>query len=188
MPAKSYPKIVTPPPGPKARAIIARDKAVAAPCYIKEYPLVVARGEGAMVEDVDGNRFLDLAAGVCVNAVGHAHPRYRQILKDQIDKVTVGSFTTENRAEALNKITAHSPDTLDRVQLYSSGAEAVEAAMRLAKSHTKKYEFLSFWGGFHGKTAGTLSLIGDATKHGLGRRCRGRITRRTRIAIAARSR
>ena len=130
--------------------------------------LAIARGENCLVEDVDGNRFLDIAAGICVNALGHAHPRYREILKAQIDEVTVGSLTTPRRAEALKKVVSHTPPGLDRIQLYSGGTEAVEAAMRLAKSHTKKYEFLSFWGGFHGKTAGTLSLIGDGTKNHLG--------------------
>jgi 4-aminobutyrate aminotransferase / (S)-3-amino-2-methylpropionate transaminase / 5-aminovalerate transaminase len=130
--------------------------------------LAVARAEGSVIEDVDGNRYLDLAAGICVNALGHAHPRYRQILKDQIDEVMVGSFTTERRSRALAKIAAHTPPGLTRIQLYSSGAEAVEAALRLAKSFTKKYEFLSFWGGFHGKTAATMSLIGDGTKIGFG--------------------
>jgi 4-aminobutyrate aminotransferase-like enzyme len=130
--------------------------------------LAVARAEGSTIEDVDGNRFLDLAAGICVNALGHGHPRYRQILKQQIDDVTVGSFTTARRADALAKIAAHTPPGLDKIQLYSGGTEAVEAAMRLAKSATGKYEFISFWGGFHGKSAGTLSLIGDGTKDGLG--------------------
>jgi 4-aminobutyrate aminotransferase-like enzyme len=130
--------------------------------------IAVERAEGSVIEDVDGNRFLDLAAGICVNALGHAHPRYRQILKEQIDEVTVGSFTTARRAQALAKIATHAPKGLSKIQLYSGGTEAVEAAMRLAKSYTKKYEFLSFWGGFHGKTAGTLSLIGDGTKNGLG--------------------
>jgi 4-aminobutyrate aminotransferase-like enzyme len=130
--------------------------------------IAVARAEGSVVEDVDGNRFLDLAAGICVNALGHGHPRYRQILKDQIDEVTVGSFTTPRRAQALQKIASHTPRGLDKIQFYSGGTEAVEAAMRLAKSYTKKFEFLSFWGGFHGKTAGAMSLIGDGTKDGLG--------------------
>jgi 4-aminobutyrate aminotransferase-like enzyme len=130
--------------------------------------LAIERGEGSMLEDVDGNTYLDLAAGVCVNALGHAHPRYREILKQQIDEVTVGSFTTARRAEALERVARHTPAGLDKIQLYSGGTEAVEAAMRLAKSHTKKFEFLSFWGGFHGKTAGALSLIGDGTKNGLG--------------------
>src|SRR5207245_4699716 len=111
--------------------------------------LAVARAEGSVIEDVDGNRFLDLAAGICVNALGHAHPRYRQILKEQIDEVTVGSFTTARRAGALQKIAAHTPERPDRVQLYPTGADAVEAALRLAKSSTKKHELLSVWRGLH---------------------------------------
>jgi 4-aminobutyrate aminotransferase-like enzyme len=165
------PRVVTEIPGPKSRALIEKEASSLAPGMQSIATLsgiAVERAHGSVIEDVDGNRFLDLAAGVCVNAIGHAHPRYREILKGQIDRVTVGSFTTAFRAEALEKITAHTPDGLDKVQLYSSGAEAVEAALRLAKSHTKKYEFLSFWGGFHGKTAGTLSLIGDGTKNQLG--------------------
>jgi 4-aminobutyrate aminotransferase-like enzyme len=162
---------VTEVPGPKSRALVAGEIQHLAPglqSIAGLSGLAIARAEGSVIEDLDGNRYLDLAAGICVNAVGHAHPRYRQILKDQIDEVTVGSFTTPRRAAALAKIVEHAPPGLDKVQLYSSGAEAVEAALRLAKSHTKKYEFLSFWGGFHGKTAGTMSLIGDGTKIGLG--------------------
>jgi 4-aminobutyrate aminotransferase-like enzyme len=165
------PRIVTDIPGPKSREMVAAEARNLAPGMQSISTLsgiAVARAEGSVIEDVDGNRFLDLAAGICVNALGHAHPRYRQILKDQIDEVTVGSFTTARRAQALQKIASHTPAGLDKIQLYSGGTEAVEAAMRLAKSHTKKYEFLSFWGGFHGKTAGALSLIGDGTKNGLG--------------------
>jgi 4-aminobutyrate aminotransferase / (S)-3-amino-2-methylpropionate transaminase / 5-aminovalerate transaminase len=165
------PQVVTDVPGPRSRALVNAESENLAPGLQSIATLsgiAVARAFGSVIEDVDGNTFLDLAAGICVNALGHGHPRYRQILKDQIDKVTVGSFTTERRAEALARIAAHTPDGLTKIQLYSSGAEAVEAAMRLAKSYTKKYEFLSFWGGFHGKTAGTLSLIGDGTKNGLG--------------------
>jgi 4-aminobutyrate aminotransferase-like enzyme len=130
--------------------------------------LAIAKGEGSVMEDVDGNRYLDIAAGICVNALGHGHPRYREILKAQIDEVTVGSLTTPRRAEALKKVAAHTPPGLKKIQLYSGGTEAVEAALRLARSATKKFEFLSFWGGFHGKTIGTLSLIGDGTKNQLG--------------------
>jgi 4-aminobutyrate aminotransferase/(S)-3-amino-2-methylpropionate transaminase len=165
------PRIVTELPGPKSREVVAAEARHLAPgvqSIATLSGLAVARAEGSVVEDVDGNRFLDIAAGVCVNAVGHAHPKYRQILKDQIDEVTVGSMTTPRRAAALERVARHTPAGLDRIQLYSGGSEAVEAAMRLAKSHTKKFEFLSFWGGFHGKTAGTLSLIGDGTKNGLG--------------------
>ncbi len=164
-------RLVTEVPGPKSRALVAAEAPNLAPgiqSISTLSGLAVARGEGSIIEDVDGNRFLDIAAGICVNALGHAHPRYRQILKDQIDEVTVGSITTARRAEALGKVAAHTPPGLTKIQLYSGGTEAVEAAMRLAKSHTKKFEFLSFWGGFHGKTAGTLALIGDGTKNQLG--------------------
>src|SRR5262249_23789936 len=165
------PRIVTEIPGPRSRAMVADESAHLAPgvqSISSLSGLAVARAEGSVIEDVDGNRFLDLAAGICVNAVGHGHPRYREILKQQIDEVTVGSFTTDRRARALAKIASHTPEGLDKIQLYSGGTEAVEAAMRLAKSATGKYEFVSFWGAFHGKTAGTLSLIGDQTKVGLG--------------------
>jgi 4-aminobutyrate aminotransferase / (S)-3-amino-2-methylpropionate transaminase / 5-aminovalerate transaminase len=164
-------RLVTEIPGPKSRALVAAEAPNLAPgiqSISTLSGLAVARGEGSVIEDVDGNRFLDIAAGICVNALGHGHPRYRQILKDQIDEVTVGSITTARRAEALRKVASHTPKGLTKIQLYSGGTEAVEAAMRLAKSHTKKFEFLSFWGGFHGKTAGTLAQIGDGTKNHLG--------------------
>ena len=165
------PHIATEIPGPRSRGLVARESQFLAPGVQSIATLsgiAVQRAEGSVIEDVDGNRFLDLAAGICVNALGHGHPRYRRVLKELIDEVTVGSFTTPRRAQALEKIASHTPDGLTKVQLYSGGTEAVEAAMRLAKSYTKKFEFLSFWGGFHGKTAGALSLIGDGTKNGLG--------------------
>src|SRR6185295_11455883 len=95
-------------------------------------------------------------------------PQYVKTLTEQIGKVSVGSFTTQARASALKKVASHTPAGLDKIQLYSGGTEAVEAALRLAKSYTKKYEFLSFWGGFHGKTAGSFAMIGDGTKNHLG--------------------
>ncbi len=168
---RQQPLVVTAIPGPKSRALVAAEAPHLAPgtqSIATLSGIAVARGEGCLIEDVDGNRYLDIAAGICVNALGHAHPRYREILKAQIDEVTVGSLTTPRRAEALKRVASHTPPGLDKIQLYSGGTEAVEAAMRLAKSHTKKHEFLSFWGGFHGKTAGTLSLIGDGTKNHLG--------------------
>jgi 4-aminobutyrate aminotransferase/(S)-3-amino-2-methylpropionate transaminase len=165
------PRLLTDVPGPKSRALVAAEAPYLAPgiqSISTLSGLAIAKGEGSVVEDVDGNRYLDIAAGICVNALGHGHPRYREILKAQIDEVTVGSLTTARRAEALRKVASHTPPGLTKVQLYSGGTEAVEAALRLAKSVTKKFEFLSFWGGFHGKTAGTLSLIGDGTKNQLG--------------------
>jgi 4-aminobutyrate aminotransferase/(S)-3-amino-2-methylpropionate transaminase len=165
------PHIATEIPGPRSRALVAAESRHLAPgtqSIATLSGLAMERADGSVIEDVDGNRYLDLAAGVCVNALGHGHPRYREILKAQIDEVTIGSLTSPRRAAALEKVAAHTPAGLDRIQLYSGGTEAVESAMRLAKSHTKKHEFLSFWGGFHGKTAGTLSLIGDGTKNQLG--------------------
>jgi len=167
----STPWILTEIPGPKSRALVSREAAHLAPGVQSISTLsgiAVARAKGSLIEDVDGNRFLDLAAGICVNALGHSHPEYGRILKDQIDLAMVGSFTTPRRVEALEKVASHLPKGLDRLQFYSGGSEAVEAALRLAKSSTKKFEFLSFWGGFHGKTAGTMSLIGDGTKNQLG--------------------
>jgi 4-aminobutyrate aminotransferase / (S)-3-amino-2-methylpropionate transaminase / 5-aminovalerate transaminase len=93
----STPQVVTEIPGPKSRALLDREAVSLAPGMQSIATLsgiAVERAQGSVIEDVDGNRFLDLAAGVCVNAIGHAHPRYREILKDQIDRVTVGSFTT----------------------------------------------------------------------------------------------
>jgi 4-aminobutyrate aminotransferase/(S)-3-amino-2-methylpropionate transaminase len=165
------PRLLTSIPGPRSRAVVEAEAPYLAPgvqSLASLSGIAVARGEGSLIEDLDGNRYLDIAAGICVNALGHAHPRYREILKAQIDEVTVGSLTTERRAEALRRVASHTPKGLTKIQLYSGGTEAVEAAMRLARSHTKKFEFLSFWGGFHGKTAGTLSLIGDGTKNHLG--------------------
>ena len=165
------PHIVTEIPGPKSRDLVGREAATLAPgiqSISTLSGLAVARGEGSVIEDVDGNRFLDLAAGICVNALGYSHPKYQKIMKEQIDEITVGSFTTPRRVEGLKKVASHTPKGLSKIQLYSGGTEAVEAAMRLAKSFTKKFEFLAFWGGFHGKTAGTMSLIGDGTKNGLG--------------------
>jgi 4-aminobutyrate aminotransferase-like enzyme len=169
--APQTPRIVTEIPGPKSRGIVAEEAPNLAPGMQSLATLTgiaVDHGEGSIIEDADGNRFIDLAAGICVNALGHAHPQYVKTLTEQIHKVSVGSFTTPARAAALKKVASHTPAGLDKIQLYSGGTEAVEAALRLAKSYTKKYEFLSFWGGFHGKTAGSLAMIGDGTKNHLG--------------------
>ena len=130
--------------------------------------LTVKEGRGCWLIDVDGRRYLDFMAGVAVCSLGHTHPRYVRALKEQLDKIAVGSFTTENRLRLLRLIASLTPPGLDKIQLYSGGAEAVEAAIRLARSYTKKFEILSFWGGFHGKTGGVLGLIGDPFKQGWG--------------------
>jgi 4-aminobutyrate aminotransferase-like enzyme len=126
------------------------------------------RGEGATLTDVDGNTFIDFFAGVTVASLGHSHPRYIAALEAQLHRLTVGSFTTDMRVRLLQRLAELTPGDLKRVQFYSGGAEAVEAALRVAKAYTKKYEIVGFWGGFHGKTGGVLGLAGDSTKQGWG--------------------
>ena len=130
--------------------------------------LAVRKARGCRIEDLDGNTYLDFMAGVAVCSIGHAHPAYVAAITEQLQQVSVGSFTTENRVRLLRLIASITPAGLNRTQLYSGGAEAVEAAIRLAKSHTRKFEILGFWGGFHGKTGGVLGLIGDPFKQGWG--------------------
>jgi 4-aminobutyrate aminotransferase / (S)-3-amino-2-methylpropionate transaminase / 5-aminovalerate transaminase len=120
--------------------------------------LAIERGEGATLIDLDGNRYLDLNAGVSVASLGHAHPRYVAALTAQLEKITVGSFTSQPRAELVKLIADLAPGELSRTQFFSGGSEAVEAAIRLARSYTKRSDIVGFTGGFHGKTAGVLPL------------------------------
>ncbi|MEW6439599.1 MAG: aspartate aminotransferase family protein [bacterium] len=127
--------------------------------------LVLDHGKGVFLTDVDGNTYLDFFAGVTVGSLGHCHPKQVAALKAQLDKIIFGSFTTRNRLRFLKKLAEIAPGNLKRTQLYSSGAEAVEAALRLARAYTRKFEVIGFWGGFHGKTGGVLGLVGDRFKH-----------------------
>jgi 4-aminobutyrate aminotransferase-like enzyme len=127
--------------------------------------LVIDRGRGVRLWDVRGREFLDFFSGVTVGSLGHSHPRYVSALQKQLEKVVFGSFTTVPRVRFLKGLAEAAPGNLRRSHLYSGGSEAVEAAMRLAKAYTKKFEFIGFWGGFHGKTGGVLGLIGDHFKH-----------------------
>jgi len=126
--------------------------------------LAIRKGEGCWLEDMDGKRYLDFMAGVAVASLGHSHPKWVKALQEELERSFVGSFTSENRLELLKLIASITPGNLNKVQLYSGGAEAVEAAIRLAKAYTKKFEIISFWGGFHGKTGGVMGLIGDPWK------------------------
>jgi 4-aminobutyrate aminotransferase-like enzyme len=159
-------------PGPRSRELRAREEKHLAPGlqgFALMAGIVVESGQGSTVTDVDGNRFIDIIGGIGVNGLGHSHPKMVAALKDQVEKISVGSFTSAPRAELLERIAAHRPaPDVHRTQLYSGGAEAVESALRLAKCHTGKTEFVSFWGGFHGKTMGVLSLMGSDFKEGLG--------------------
>lgn len=125
--------------------------------------MVVKSARGVRITDIDDNTFLDFTAGIGVGSVGHCHPQYVDIMTKQLQSVTFGSFSTENRAEFLRLFASLTPGNLKSIQLFSGGAEAVEAAFRLAKSVTKKTEFVGFWGGFHGKTGGVLGLLADTS-------------------------
>jgi 4-aminobutyrate aminotransferase-like enzyme len=163
--------VLTAIPGPRSTELRRRETVHAAPGgqAISSYAgIAVASGAGAEIIDVDGNRFLDLSAGIGVAALGYGHPRYVAEVAEQLGKIHVGSFTSEARVRALEAISRFAPPAMDQVQLFSGGSEAVESAIRLARAHTGKSEVLSFWGGFHGKTAGALAQMGSAFKHGLG--------------------
>ena len=154
-------------PGPKSKALHERERAVIAPGLqqiAQLSQLVFVEGRGRHLRDADDNEYLDFFAGVAVASLGHAHPRFVAALQEQVARLAVGSFTTPQRVRLLELIAELAPGDLRRTQLYSGGAEAVEAAIRLAKSHTKKFEVVGFWGGFHGKTGGVMGLIGDPWK------------------------
>jgi 4-aminobutyrate aminotransferase-like enzyme len=120
--------------------------------------LAIAQGRGATLTDLDGRTYLDLNAGVSVASLGHAHPKYVAALTKQLEAVTVGSFTSQPRAELVRLIAELAPGELSRTQFFSGGAEAVEAGIRLARSFTKRTDVIGFTGGFHGKTAGVLPI------------------------------
>jgi 4-aminobutyrate aminotransferase len=162
---QGLPHLITALPGPKAAALIARDQAVLSPSYTRSYPLVAERGEGALVYDVDGNRFLDCNAGIAVVATGHCHPRVVEAIKGQAEKLIHMSgtdFYYENMVLLAEKLAALSPGGAPRrVYFGNSGTEAIEAAIKLARYHTARDKFIAFLGGFHGRTMGSLSLTGS---------------------------
>jgi 4-aminobutyrate aminotransferase len=159
---QDLPDISTELPGPRARAVIERDRAVLSPSYTRCYPLVAARGEGAIVEDVDGNRFLDFNAGIAVCSTGHCHPRVVGAIRHQAGELIHMSgtdFYYENMVTLAERLAASAPGGVPRrVYFGNSGTEAVEAAMKLARYRTGREKFIAFFGGFHGRTLGSLSL------------------------------
>ena len=149
-------------PGPRARQIIERDQKVVSPSYTRPYPLVAARGEGAIVEDVDGNRFLDFNAGIAVVATGHCHPKVVEAIQRQATQLIHMSgtdFYYENMVALAEKLAAIAPGGIERrVSFGNSGAEAIEGALKLARYSTGRSKFIAFLGAFHGRTLGALSL------------------------------
>jgi 4-aminobutyrate aminotransferase-like enzyme len=171
-PANQNRSIKTAIPGPKSQALRAKEDAHLAPGaqgYALSAGIVVDHAEGTAVTDVDGNVFLDFIGGIAVGALGHSHPSWVDAIQKQVARAAVGSLTSEARVELMERFARHAPaNGVHRLQMYSGGAEAVESALRLAKSYTGKYEFVSCWGGFHGKTMGALSLMGSTFKDKLG--------------------
>ena len=157
-----YPKIVVTPPGPKARELVKKDESLMSPSYGRFYPLVVESGKGCIVKDVDGNEFIDFNSGlVCMN-VGHNHPKVVSAIKSQCDRFLHYSNTdfyyeeVVDLADRLAHITPGSPEK--KVFFGNSGAEAIEAAVKLAKWHSRRQLFIAFISAFHGRTVGALSF------------------------------
>ena len=165
----TVPNLITPLPGPRAAGLIARDAAVLSPSYTPLYPLVIARGEGCTVEDVDGNLFLDFTAGIAVTATGHAHPRVVAAIAEQAEQflhMSGTDFYYEAEIELAERLAALAPGKEPkRVFFCNSGAEAVEAALKLARHHSGRQRAIAFLGAFHGRTYGAMSLSGSKTIH-----------------------
>jgi len=162
-----YPEILTPLPGPRAAALIAIDRQFVSPSYTRIYPLVAESAEGLWIRDPDGNRFLDFTAGIAVCAAGHCHPLVVQAIKDQADQLLHMSgtdFYYPPQILLAEKLAGLAPGSgLHKVYFGNSGAEAVEAAFKLARWHTRRELNLAFFGAFHGRTMGALSLTASKT-------------------------
>jgi len=169
---QAAPHIVTELPGPKARELIARDEAVASPSLTRAYPLVAESGSGMVVTDVDGNRFLDFAAGIAVCSTGHSHPKVVAAIKQQADRlihIAATDFYEPRYTELMERLAGIAPfKEKARVFLTNSGTEAVEGAIKLARYHTHRSGIIAFEGGFHGRTMGALSLTNSKVKQRAG--------------------
>src|SRR5712672_1478049 len=155
------PHIRTALPGPKAQALLARDFAVTTPSLPRDYPFVMAKGRGAEVWDIDGNRFLDFAAGIAVCSTGHSHPAVVQAIKEAADEFLhiSSDYWHERLTRLAEKINALDP-MREPVMVFpcESGTETVEAALDLARYVTGRPRFIGFLGGFHGRTMGSLAF------------------------------
>lgn len=164
----NLPLLLTSLPGPRAQAIIERDQRVISPSYTRSYPLVANKAHGAMVEDPDGNRFLDFAAGIAVVATGHCHPEVVRAIQDQAARLIHMSgtdFYYENMVELAEKLASLVPGSAPRrVYFGNSGTEAIEAALKLARYKTGRTQFVAFYGAFHGRTMGSLALTASKSR------------------------
>jgi 4-aminobutyrate aminotransferase len=156
------PRLVTPLPGPEARKVLALDQQYLSPSYTRDYPMVAKTGRGCMVQDVDSNIFLDFAAGIAVVATGHCHPEVVAAIQKQAAElihISGTDFYYPNLVELAEKLASIAPGKEPkRVFFTNSGTEAVEAAIKLAKYHTKRDKLIAFQGAFHGRSMGALSM------------------------------
>src|SRR5271163_1103513 len=159
------PKLITALPGPNAKRVLAGDEKYISPSYTRSYPLVAKRGRGIVVEDVDGNEFFDFSAGIAVTSTGHCHPEVVAAIQKQAAELIHMSGTDfyyeslVTLAERLSKIAPMQGP--HKIYYGNSGAEAVECALKLARYHTKRQQVIAFFGAFHGRTMGALSLTGS---------------------------
>lgn len=157
------PTIKTTPPGPKARRLVIQDKRIISPSLPRCYPFAVHHGKGVNLWDMDGNRYLDFNSGIAVMSAGHNHPHIRRAIRQQLSRLTHGAMLIQYPeapvafSEKLVKLLPKGLG-LDTVFLGNSGADSVEAAMKLARYHTRRRYFVAFTGCFHGRTYGALSL------------------------------
>ncbi len=159
------PKLITNLPGPRAAAAVAHDDRVISPSYTRSYPLVAKSGRGIRITDVDGNEFLDFAAGIAVNSTGHCHPEVVAAIQKQAAElihISGTDFYYESMTQLADRLSAVAPmEGPHRFYYGNSGAEAVECALKIARYHTKRQHVISFFGAFHGRTMGALSLTGS---------------------------
>src|ERR671923_434638 len=165
----TVPQIKTELPGPRAQELLERDHRYMSPSYTRAYPLVAARGSGAVIEDVDGNLFLDFTAGIAVVSTGHCHPHVVAAIQDQAAKLIHMSGTDFYYAPQIDlaqRLAETAPGASPkRVFFTNSGAEALEAALKLARWHTGRSRAIAFFGAFHGRTYGAMSLSGSKLVH-----------------------
>jgi len=155
-------------PGPKAKAIIERDQLVISPSYPRDYPFVMDHGKGSHVWDVDGNRYLDFAAGIAVTSTGHSHPKVVKAVQDQAEKfLHISSDYYHEPWVALGEQLARIAPFNDEARSFmtNSGTESVEAAIKLARHYTGRSQFIGFLGSFHGRTMGSLAFTASKPRY-----------------------
>ena len=164
-----FPSIITKLPGPKAKKVLKKDQKFISQSYTRAYPLVIKKASGVWVEDVDSNRFLDFTSGIAVTNTGHCHPAVVAAIEHQVKQflhMSGTDFYYEAQSDLAEKLAGITPGPREkRVFFGNSGAEAIEAALKLARYHTKRSRVIAFLGAFHGRTMGALSLTASKVIH-----------------------